>query len=44
MQGLRSAEVMALNRDDVLFSEGQLRVRGKGNKLRLLPLAPETSN
>ena len=26
MQGLRSAEVMALNRDDVLFSEGQLRV------------------
>ena len=43
MQGLRSAEVMALNRDDVLFSEGQLRVRGKGNKLRLLPLAPETT-
>ena len=42
MQGLRSAEVMALNRDDVLFSEGQLRVPGKGNKLRLLPLAPET--
>jgi integrase len=34
---------MALNRDDVLFSEGQLRVRGKGNKLRLLPLAPETT-
>jgi integrase len=29
MQGLRSAEVMALNRDDVLFSEGQLRVPGK---------------
>jgi integrase len=43
MQGLRSAEVMALNHDDVLFSEGQLRVRGKGNKLRLLPLAPETT-
>jgi integrase len=43
MQGLRSAEVMALNRDDVLLSEGQLRVRGKGNKLRLLPLAPETT-
>jgi site-specific recombinase XerD len=34
---------LALNRDDVLLSEGQLRVRGKGNKLRLLPLAPETT-
>jgi integrase/recombinase XerD len=43
MHGLRSAEVMALNRNDVLLSEGQLRVRGKGNKLRLLPLAPETT-
>ncbi|MGH9606774.1 MAG: tyrosine-type recombinase/integrase [Terracidiphilus sp.] len=43
MHGLRSAEVMALNRDDVLLSEGQLHVRGKGTKLRLLPLAPETT-
>jgi integrase/recombinase XerD len=43
MHGLRSAEVIALNRDDVLRSEGQLRVRGKGTKLRLLPLAPETT-
>ena len=43
MHGLRSAEVIALNRDDVLLSEGQLRVRGKGNKMRLLPLAPETT-
>jgi integrase len=42
LQGLRSAEVMALNPEDVLLSEGQLRVRGKGNKLRFLPLAPET--
>src|SRR5262250_1660242 len=42
LQGLRSAEVLALNRDDVLLSEAQLRVRGKGNKLRFLPLAPET--
>jgi integrase len=42
LQGLRSAEVLALNRDDVLFSEAQLRVRGKGNKFRFLPLAPET--
>lgn len=43
LHGLRSAEVINLNRDDVLFSEGQLRVRGKGSKLRLLPLAPETT-
>ena len=42
LQGLRSAEVLALNDDDVLLSEAQLRVRGKGNKLRFLPLAPET--
>ena len=42
MQGLRSAEVLALNRDDVLLSESQLRVRGKGQKLRFLPMAPET--
>jgi site-specific recombinase XerD len=27
----------------VLLSEAQLRVRGKGNKLRFLPLAPETT-
>jgi integrase/recombinase XerD len=43
LHGLRSAEVIALNRDDVLLPEAQLRVHGKGNKLRLLPLAPETT-
>jgi integrase/recombinase XerD len=42
LHGLRSAEVLALNRDDVLLPEAQLRVRGKGSKLRFLPLAPET--
>jgi integrase/recombinase XerD len=42
LQGLRSAEVLGLNEDDLLLSEAQLRVRGKGNKLRFLPLAPET--
>ena len=42
LQGLRSAEVLALNRDDLLLSEAQLRVRGKGSKLRFLPLAPES--
>ena len=43
LHGLRSAEVMALNREDVLLSEAQIRVRGKGTKMRLLPLAPETT-
>jgi integrase len=42
LHGLRSAEILALNRDDVLLPEAQLRVPGKGNKLRFLPLAPET--
>src|SRR5713101_6249513 len=31
LHGLRSAEVLALNSDDVLLSEAQLRVHGKGN-------------
>jgi integrase len=42
LDGLRSCEVLTLNRDDLLLSESQMRVRGKGNKLRCLPLAPET--
>jgi integrase len=42
LQGLRSAEVLALNPEDVLLSEAQLRVCGKGSKLRFLPLAPES--
>ena len=42
LQGLRSAEVLALNQDDALLSEAQLRVPGKGNKFRFPPLAPET--
>ena len=42
LHGLRSCEVLALNRDDLLLSEAQIRVPGKGNKVRLLPLAPET--
>jgi integrase len=29
------------NRDDLLLSEGQIRVHGKGDKTRFLPLAPE---
>jgi integrase/recombinase XerD len=42
LQGLRSREVLALNREDVSFSEAQIRVRGKGGKTRFLPLAPES--
>jgi integrase len=42
LEGLRSAEVLSLNRDDALLSEAQLRVPAKGKKFRLLPLAPET--
>jgi integrase/recombinase XerD len=41
LQGLRSQELMDLNRDDVVLPEAQIRVRGKGDKTRFLPLAPE---
>jgi integrase len=41
LEGLRSQEVRDLNRDDLLLPEAQIRVPGKGNKPRLLPLAPE---
>ena len=41
LEGLRSQEVRDLNRDDLLLPEAELRVPGKGNKPRLLPLAPE---
>jgi integrase/recombinase XerD len=40
--GLRSCEVRDLDRDDLLLSEAQMRVRGKGGKPRCLPLAKET--
>ncbi len=43
LQGLRSQEVLDLRRDDLLLSESQIRVRGKGNKTRFLPLAPEAT-
>jgi integrase/recombinase XerD len=35
---LRSCEVLALNREDVQFSDSQIWVQGKGKKLRMLPL------
>ena len=37
LQGLRSKEVLGLNEEDLLLSEAQLRVRGKGNKERIVP-------
>jgi integrase/recombinase XerD len=42
LQGLRSQEVRDLNRDDLRLPEAEIRVPGKGNKPRMLPLAPET--
>jgi len=41
LQGLRSQEVLDMNQDDLQLPEAQIRVRGKGNKTRFLPLAPE---
>jgi site-specific recombinase XerD len=41
LQGLRSCEVLSLDEEDLILPEAQIRVRGKGNKVRLLPLAPE---
>lgn len=43
LQGLRSQEVLDLTRDDLMLSEAQIRVHGKGNKTRFLPLAPEAN-
>ena len=40
LHGLRSCEVLALNPDDVLLSEAQIRVRGKGKQASLPPAGP----
>jgi integrase len=40
-EGLRSGEVLALQIADVRLSEGEILVRGKGNKQRLLPLSQD---
>ncbi len=42
LNGLRSREVLGLTLGDLLFSEAQLRVHGKGSRIRMLPLPPET--
>lgn len=41
LDGLRSCEVLALQLEDLQLSEAQMRVLGKGNKKRVLPLPPE---
>jgi site-specific recombinase XerD len=38
--GLRSREVLSLKLMDVVFEERRMRVHGKGNKERMLPLPP----
>jgi len=40
--GLRSREVIELHLEELRFSECQFRVRGKGNKERVLPLSDDT--
>jgi site-specific recombinase XerD len=42
LHGLRSCEVVSLNREDVNVSESQVRVRGKGHTVRVLPLTRES--
>ena len=42
LHGLRSCEVLALNREDVHLPDSQIRVQGKGKRIRTLPLARES--
>ncbi len=42
LNGLRSREVLALRLEDLRFQEAQVRVQGKGSRVRFLPLPPET--
>jgi integrase/recombinase XerD len=41
LDGLRSCEVLALEREDLQLADAQMRVLGKGNKKRVVPLPPE---
>ncbi|HVH60934.1 MAG TPA: tyrosine-type recombinase/integrase [Candidatus Sulfotelmatobacter sp.] len=41
LDGLRSCEVLALELKDVQLTDGQMRVHGKGNKERVVPLPPD---
>ena len=42
--GLRSCEILELKTDDLDFSEDQLRIRGKGDRERVLPLPVEAKS
>ena len=42
LHGLRSCEVLALNREDVHLPDSQIRIQGKGKRIRTLPLARES--
>jgi site-specific recombinase XerD len=42
LHGLRSCEVLALNREDIHLPDSQIRVQGKGKRIRTLPLARES--
>ena len=42
LHGLRSCEVLALNLEDVQFPDSQIRVLGKGKRIRVLPLTRES--
>jgi len=39
--GLRSSELTGLQIKDIFIEQGYIRVLGKGNKMRILPLTPE---
>jgi len=41
LDGLRSCEVLALQLEDLQLADAQMRVLGKGNKKRVVPLPPE---
>jgi integrase len=41
LDGLRSAEVLSLQLEDLQLAEAQMRVLGKGSRQRVLPLPPE---
>ena len=42
--GLRVSELIGLQISDIFFDEGLIKVTGKGNKQRFVPLAEETLN
>ena len=41
LDGLRSCEVLGLQLQDLQLADGQMHVRGKGNKKRVVPLPPD---